>query len=57
MMWGRERQLELRAWMISEACFIRGGELFPSLELETFSAIAATFSDEASFGKMFSVIH
>lgn len=37
--------------------FTRGGELFPSLELEAFSAIAATFSDEASFGKMFFIIH
>lgn len=30
--------------------FTKGGELFPSLELESFSAITATFSDKASLG-------
>lgn len=37
--------------------FTRGGELFPSLELETFNAIAVTFSDESSFWRMFFIIH
>jgi len=36
--------------------FTKGGELFPSLELESFSAITATFSEEASFGEIFVII-
>lgn len=36
--------------------FTKGGELFPSLELESFSAMAATFSDKASFGEIFVTI-
>lgn len=36
--------------------FTKGGELFPSLEFESFSAITATISDEASFGEIFVII-
>lgn len=37
--------------------FTKGGDLFPSLELESFSAVAATFSDEVSFAEIFAIIH
>lgn len=36
--------------------FTKGGELFPSLELESFSTITGTFSDKASFGEIFVII-
>lgn len=54
-MWGRERQLELRAWMISEACWALPGEVnfSPLWSLKLSVQLLLHFLMKPALGKCF----